>query len=343
MKFIAKINMTTKLILLVLYVLVLALVVLLIGSINPTTSIYDNYGVIPGDENMDIAIRLKERRTAPSKETEKETQYWDLQVYLHLKDQEAIYRNVTIYTAILKKDGTMKYEEKSAAILTGAENPSNISESSSDRSIYSSYAITSKTMTYSSSTKEYTKKDGEPDKIYVKVVYEVREEGKENVKKEITYQCDVLNTDEVDFTSFTKTILLKENSYINLKNDNDKLNIKVRTTLSDLTSINDTYRLNVYYEPLDEEGNNTIKNATLALFLGTSNTESDEEDYFSNYIEFAQYYGALPYLYSIHQIATAYNGMFDADNLYIYSEINNTDGTTQKSNVYIPVNELPKY
>ena len=173
MKFIEKLNNTSKVLLLIAYIVILAGVLLLAGSFKTNSAVYTDYSNIPGDENIDIAVRIKERRTLPSSVNEKESQYWDLQVYLHLKDQKAIYRNVTVYTAILKKDGTYKYEEKTASVLTGIENPNNITGSTSDRGIYSSYSATSKTMVYNSSTEEYTKKDGEPDKIFVKVAYEI--------------------------------------------------------------------------------------------------------------------------------------------------------------------------
>ena len=205
MKFIEKLNNTSKVLLLIAYIVILAGVLLLAGSFKTNSAVYTDYSNIPGDENIDIAVRIKERRTLPSSVNEKESQYWDLQVYLHLKDQKAIYRNVTVYTAILKKDGTYKYEEKTASVLTGIENPNNITGSTSDRGIYSSYSATSKTMVYNSSTEEYTKKDGEPDKIFVKVAYEIKEEGKKEVKKSFTYQCDIINVDELDFDKFDST------------------------------------------------------------------------------------------------------------------------------------------
>lgn len=343
MKFIEKLNNTGKIILLVLYVLVLSLIILLAGSMKKDVSLYENYGTTPGDENIDISIRIKERRNAPSSGTEKETQYWDMQVYLHLKDQEAIYRNVTIYTAILKKDGTMKYEEKTASILTGIENPSNISGSVSDRSIFSSYSTTSKTMVYNSTTEEYTKNDGEPDKVYVKVVYEVRDEKGNSTKKSFTYQCNIINEDEIDFNNFEKTIIEETTSNVDIKNESGVLDVKVRTELNELVSKNDTYRLNLKYNPLDEEEKKVIESASVVLFLGMKNTESDNEEYFSNYIDFAQYHGSLPYLYTIPQIATAYNGVFEIEDLYVYTELNKVNGTSETSKVYIPVSELPKY
>ena len=111
MKFISKTNTTTKILLLAIYVAILTSLILIVSGINKTTNPYKDYSTNPSDENMDISIRLKERRTAPSGSNDLEDQYWDLQVYLHLKDQNAIYRNVTVYTAIEKNDGTFKYEE----------------------------------------------------------------------------------------------------------------------------------------------------------------------------------------------------------------------------------------
>ena len=105
MKFIEKLNNTGKILLLVVYIAILAGILLIAGTFKSDSAVYTDYSNIPGDENIDVAVRIKERRTLPSSAKEKETQYWDLQVYLHLKDQSAIYRNVTVYTAILKKDG----------------------------------------------------------------------------------------------------------------------------------------------------------------------------------------------------------------------------------------------
>ncbi len=336
MKVISKLNTTTKILILVLYVLVLSLITFGVSKINFDKNVYENYGIVPGDENMGLSIRLKERRTAPTSSSEIESQYWDFQVYLHLKDQNAIYRNVTIYTAILRKNGTYKYEEKTASILTGIQNPNNISGSTSDRGIYSSYAATSKTITYDSSTEEYTIKDGTPEKIYVKVVYEIFGN---NEKKSFTYQCDVINSYDVDFGKYEKTSLT--DSYIDLKNNNEVLKIKLRTTLSETD--NDVYRFNVEYNPLDENEINKIKDVKLALFLETTNTENDKNDYVNNYIEFVQYYGALPYLYTIPQVSTEYNSMFDASNLYVYVEINDINGRGNVNKIYIPISELPTF
>lgn len=341
MKFIEKLNNTSKVLLLIAYIVILAGVLLLAGSFKTNSAVYTDYSNIPGDENIDIAVRIKERRTLPSSANEKESQYWDLQVYLHLKDQKAIYRNVTVYTAILKKDGTYKYEEKTASVLTGIENPNNITGSTSDRGIYSSYSATSKTMVYNSSTEEYTKKDGEPDKIFVKVAYEIKEEGKKEVKKSFTYQCDIINVDELDFDKFDSTTT-NDSKNVVLENMDEFLKVKVRTELKENVSETDTYRLNVTYSPLKEE-EKVVESASLALFLGMKNTESDKDNYFADYIEFAQYHGSLPYLYTIPQVATAYSGSFEMDNLYVYAKLNNVDKTTQETKVFIPVTSLPKY
>lgn len=341
MKFIEKLNTTGKVLLLLVYIIVLSSMLLLVGSLKSGAEYYTDYGKVPGDENMDIAVRVKERRTLPSSANEKETQYWDLQVYLHLKDQKAIYRNVTIYTAILKKDGTYKYEEKSANVLTGIENPNNITGSTSDRGIYSSYSITSKTMVYNSSTEEYTKNNGEPDKIYVKVVYQIREEGKKEKQESFTYQCDVINVDEMDFDKFDSSAT-NDSKNVKLNGIEEILGVKVRTELEEDTAKTDTYRLNVTYKPLKDE-EKVIQNASLAVFLGMNNTESDEDKYFEDYIEFAQFHGSLPYLYTIPQIATAYSGGFEIDNLYVYAKVEDVDGQTQEAKVFIPVSSLPKY
>lgn len=343
MKFIEKLNNTGKILLLLVYVIVLALILLLAGNIKKDVSVYENYGTTPGDENIDIAVRIKERRNPSTSATEKEAQYWDMQVYLHLKDQKAIYRNVTVYTAILKKDGTMKYEEKTASILTGFENPSNVTGSVSDRSIFSSYGTTSKTMIYNSSTEEYTKNDGEPDKVYVKISYEIRNENGENNKKEFTYQCDIINEDEIDFDSFEKTTIEATTSNIDTKLESDVVEVKVRTELSEDVSKNDTYRLNLKYNPLDEEDKKNVESASVVLFLGMNNTVSDDEEYFSNYIDFAQYHGSLPYLYTIPQVANTYSGEFEINDLYVYTLLNNIDGTKESSKVTISIPELPKY
>ncbi|MBQ8292619.1 MAG: hypothetical protein IJX78_02280 [Bacilli bacterium] len=343
MKFIEKLNNTGKILFLILTVIVLSGILVLAGSLNKDVSAYENYSTIPGDENMDIALRVKERRTFPTTSTDKEMQYWDLQVYLHLKDQKAIYRNATVYVALLKNDGTIKYEEKSANILTGIENPSNVTGSTSDRSIFSSYSITSKTLTYSSTTEEYVKKDGAPDKVYVKVVYEIRKENQDNEVKTITYQCDLINSDEIDFTKAEATSVKEGTTFLDLKIPSEVLKVKVRTELSSLASKSDTYRLNIEYNPITEDGTNSMKDGVVALFLGMKNTESDTDEFFSNYIEFAAYYGAIPYLYTIPQVATEYNGSFEIDNLYVYTLLNKADGTTETSNIYIPVEELPAY
>ena len=70
--------------------------------------------------------------------------------------------------------------------------------------------------------------------------------------------------------------------------------------------------------------------------------KSDKENYFSDYIEFVQYYGAIPYLYTIPQVPTAYVGVYDIEDLYVYTNINYVNGKTDTSKIYIPVSELPE-
>ena len=343
MKFISKTNTTTKILLLAIYVAILTSLILIVSGINKATNPYKDYGTNPSDENMDISIRLKERRTAPSGSNDLEDQYWDLQVYLHLKDQNAIYRNVTVYTAIEKNDGTFKYEEKTVSVLTGVNADKTLTDATTDRNVFSSYGATSKTMVYDSTTKEYTKNDGAPDKIYVKVVYTIREDSKEE-QKELTYQCDVIKSTEEDFTKYQQTEIYKneKEEYVDLNIENSPLSVKVKTTLVENEKESDTYRINLYCDPYDEEGNNRMKSAAVALFLKSKNLKSDKDNYFSDYIEFVQYYGAIPYLYTIPQLATAYVGDYDVDNLYVYTNINYANGKTDTSKVYIPVSELPK-
>ena len=343
MKFISKTNTTTKILLLAIYVAILTSLILIVSGINKATNPYKDYGTNPSDENMDISIRLKERRTAPSGSNDLEDQYWDLQVYLHLKDQNAIYRNVTVYTAIEKNDGTFKYEEKTVSVLTGVNADKTLTDATTDRNVFSSYGATSKTMVYDSTTKEYTKNDGAPDKIYVKVVYTIREDSKEE-QKELTYQCDVIKSTEEDFTKYQQTEIYKneKEEYVDLNIENSPLSVKVKTTLVENEKESDTYRINLYCDPYDEEGNNRMKSAAVALFLKSKNLKSDKDNYFSDYIEFVQYYGAIPYLYTIPQLATAYVGDYDVDNLYVYTNINYVNGKTDTSKVYIPVSELPK-
>ena len=328
MKFISKTNTTTKILLLAIYVAILTSLILIVSGINKATNPYKDYGTNPSDENMDISIRLKERRTAPSGSNDLEDQYWDLQVYLHLKDQNAIYRNVTVYTAIEKNDGTFKYEEKTVSVLTGVNADKTLTDATTDRNVFSSYGATSKTMVYDSTTKEYTKNDGAPDKIYVKVVYTIREDSKEE-QKELTYQQ-------------TEIYKKEKEEYVDLNIENSPLSVKVKTTLVENEKESDTYRINLYCDPYDEEGNNRMKSAAVALFLKSKNLKSDKDNYFSDYIEFVQYYGAIPYLYTIQQLATAYVGDYDVDNLYVYTNINYVNGKTDTSKVYIPVSELPK-
>lgn len=344
MKFISKTNTTTKVLILAIYVIILTGLVLIVSGISKTNNPYKDYGTTPGDENMDICIRLKERRTAPSGSNDLEDQYWDLQVYLQLKDQNAIYRNVTVYTALGKNDGSFKYEEKTASVLTGVNADKTLSDATTDRNIFSSYGATSKTMVFHSHDGEYIKTDGAPDKIYVKVVYTIRENSVDETK-ELTYQCDVVKSTEEDFSKYETTSTYKDGSdeFVDLKIDNSPFKVKVRTTLLNNEKESDTYRLNLYCNPLDEEGNKKVKSGVVALFLKTKNLESDTENYFSDYIEFVQYYGTIPYLYSIPQIATAYSGMYDVEDLCVYTNINYTNGKTDTTKVCIPVSELPKY
>ena len=347
MKFISKTNTTTKILLLAIYVAVLTTIVLLTSGIGSNKNAYINYGTTPGDENIDICVRLKERRTLPTGTKDLETQYWDLQVYLHQKDQNAIYRNVTVYAALLKNNETYKYEEKTATVLTGVAADKSITDATTDRNMFTSYGVTNKTMIYDSSKGEYIKTDGAPDKVFVKVVYTIREDNIDT-KKEIKYQCDVLKSTEEDFSKYTQTTVLKTDpkDYLDIKLDNSPLSIKVRTKTALTTKgekESQTYSFNLYNEPLNEEGKNRIKNATIGVFLKAKNLPSDKENYFSDYIEFVQYYGAIPYLYTIPQIATAYGGGYDIETMYVYTNINYNSGSTDTSKVYIPVSELPVY
>ena len=167
-------------------------------------------------------------------------------------------------------------------------------------------------------------------------------EGENDVKKSFTYQCDIINTDEVNFNKFNSTNT-NDSQNVVLENIKEELSVKVRTELKESVAETDTYRLNVKYFPNDTEEKKIVESTSLAVFLGMKNTESDKDEFFENYIEFAQFHGALPYLYDIPQIATAYSGQFEMDNLYVYAKVNNVDGTVKEDKVYIPVTALPRY
>ena len=120
-----------------------------------------------------------------------------------------------------------------------------------------------------------------PDKIYVKVVYEIKEEGKSGEKKSFTYQCDVINVDELNFDKFDSTTI-DDSKNIVLNGIDEVLKTKVRTELKESTSESDTYRLNITYNPLQDD-KKVVESAAIALFLGIKNTESDKDNYFEDY------------------------------------------------------------
>ena len=102
MKFISKINTTTKILILVIYTFALAAIA---GAVVIKTSnkvVFTEYTDKPYDENLEVAVSLLERRTRSDekKETSREEAKWDVRVHLNALDTSKKIKNVGVYLTL---------------------------------------------------------------------------------------------------------------------------------------------------------------------------------------------------------------------------------------------------
>lgn len=337
---------------LAIYVVILTTLSLLILTFSVNINPYSNYGNNPQDENIRLTVQVTEHRThSPlSDSTTRETANWYFRVYLDQKDQEKVLRNVNCYIAIQYDKNSFVYKEKQAATMTGYTNPASSDMLVTDRTYYTTFPVGEKTSQYSSVDKNYTNKSTEPTSAYVRLSYEIKE-GDEDVRKELTYQFDLLKAKDQKFDKYRETNIEEDATskqkviqtiytYRTLK---IKLQKKSPTKLTEgEVKTYDRFYTNIYYTPEQLYEGIEVGEVALALYIETENDKADKDEYFSNLIEMVSYYGAMPTHFDVVQTQSSYDSLYKSSKVYMYSKAE-IDGETREDKVYIKLENIPEY
>lgn len=340
MKFISKINTTTKILILVIYTFALAAIA---GAVVIKTSnkvVFTEYTDKPYDENLEVAVSLLERRTRSDekKETSREEAKWDVRVHLNALDTSKKIKNVGVYLTLKTHNGTYVYKEQTRTKEVTLPSINFLSD----------YSVANKTQTYNSKTEVYENVDKTPEQGFLKVHYQLKVDtldGKVEYKDyEINYKFNVIQFDEKEINKYVATTVdTLDDDRINLKDDNKLFGLKIKTKLSD----NKLDKFNIYtYYSKETIGKASIevKDSHLAVFGKLDNDPHDDTNYMSDYVSMVQYHGILTTRktgISLTASTVSYNELYNMSKICVFQKMKTVPGKVVSSYVTIAVDELP--
>lgn len=344
MKFISKINTTTKILILVIYTFLLLAIAGCVVIKSTKEKDHWEYTEQAFDENLEVGVSMLESRTRSSEEDEnsRETSKWSVRVHLNARDTSKKFKNVSVYLTIKTKDGTYIYKEKNTKKEVSMPSINYLSE----------YSLATKTQKYDSETKTFKNTDNSPVQAFLKVHYQVsvtKLSGDTEYKDyEINYKFDVINFNEKDINKYQHTTVDdrsndNKSKRIDLKDDNKLFGLNIITKLGD--NKYDKFNIYTYYskETIGKAGIE-VKDSHLAVFGKLDNDPHDDTNYMSDYVSMVQYHGILTTRsvgISLTSSTVSYNELYNLSDIYIMSIMKTVPGKTISSYVTIPVKELP--
>lgn len=292
MKKIEKLNLTTKMLLVLVYSFVLLLIAAFVINIGSTKDETKGYGTKARDQYIQLYTKVIEIRNEP-KESDADTRKESLQSSIYtqivqLTDTEV--KNIELFVRAETQDGsTIYYEETKKANSSTYKGLPNTN---------SSYFETSpsglnKQNTYVSSSSSYKKTDTTPKIVYMDVYYDVVLETKEVVRKQLKYYFVPTNPENEKFDKYTNagTLTNKNQFTVDAKELNDYLTIKLKYTLSEP---NDNFEITLAAnEAKFAAAGKYVVDSKITLYAKGNNHYTDTDNYFSDYILISENIGVL--------------------------------------------------
>ena len=188
---------------LVIYAVVLTLLAIFIININNIDET-EGYGTSARDENIQIASKIVESRTAASlsSDTAKERSSWTVSLQITKNNPNVEVSNIEAYVKATTQDGSNIYFEESKKDSTSYKG----TPSTTSANFVSYSSNINKTNTYSSSKKEYTKTNNELKFVYIRVTYKVAQEDGTETNKELKYYYVPVKPEQEDFNTYNEVV-----------------------------------------------------------------------------------------------------------------------------------------
>lgn len=337
---------------LVLYTLLLMLITgLVIYATDTSAKRFKGYTENPSDEYLQINLQMVEARES-SKITEKdyEKTFYNMYVFLSKVNATDVINNIRLYLGIETVSGEYRYTEYSSTPkkLESASIPT-----SSTSFLNSSSAFCVKTISVDETTKEVTKVDQTPAKIFVKILYNVSTITEE---QSLNYVCNVSKAKDLAKDSKFDELKYESNAVINPEALFTYQLSRGETELSSTSGkkINGEYiqvaKLFYNKDNLDKQdvsidkkaidSTEKVKNFKFEVYGFTSKADSSNTDgYYSNYIRLVSYYGWLPCYESrlISSRRVSFDASYGIDTLYTVTEIELANGRTISQKYFVKI------
>ena len=346
MKKILNLNITFKMLILIIYCLILlTLSGIIVGAVLSEDET-KGYSPVARDQYISVVARITETRKEVS---EKEKADWIISYQIAQQNPDVKIQNVRIFTEAKTMDDKTIYFEGSKK-----ESSSVKQEVNTTKNAFSTYTSISKS--YSSSKKT----NSELKLVYTKVLYQVVEN--EIVQnKELKYRFVPCKPENINFDNFIAL--------------NEQLNYNENITTLNITDSNKYLTLNVKY---NETGENTAEkpledlieiyiqaneaaisvanlsatNVSVTVFGRVENQKTDPDNFFSEYITLIDLHGCLVDLNSENQKEDIKNNLtkfyaseskiskeYNISELYITFTLTTDNGATTTINNKITLNK----
>lgn len=313
MKLLSKLSPKMKVLILIVYTaVVVVLGVIVFNFVQPqNVDNFKEYQDAAFDENISFIVRVRENRTSAdvSSETSKEKAYWDVMIYFTKKDSSLQIRKVHTLLSAVGEDGSLIYNERLNSVsLTSTTIPS-----------VSITSFAKKTNEYNSTTKEYQKTNHELSRLYIKVMYEIKNSDNVFEFKTINYKIELLKEIDYKFDSFNERLTKQEagNKKGYFESEKELFELLVEARLNTEDNPKDRFRITAIEGNEVYNQDNKIKNLKLVVFGKAENDPSDTEEYFSNYIKIEQFYGVIDSKAKVNAVVTLdYNKNYEINKLY---------------------------
>ena len=287
MKKILNLNITFKMLILVIYSLILlALSGIIVGAILSEDET-KGYGTSAKDEYISVVARLSETRSVVS---EKERATWAISYQIAQQNPNVKIQNVRIFTEGLTQDDKKIYFEGSKKDSSSVKQ-----EVNTNNSYFSTYQSIVKS--YSNSTNS----NQELKIVYTRVLYQVVE-NEQTTNKELKYRfvpCKPENENFNNYTNINQTLTYNDSATQLELNDTNKY-FQISATLKETGAGTSEKPKKDFLEIKVSANEETISvanlhatNVAVTVFAKVDNQTTDPDNYFSEYITIMDLHGCL--------------------------------------------------
>ncbi len=344
-------NKLLKTIILIAYTFVIFLGAILIIYLSTNSKQFAEYTTDPYNKDLNLNVQMMEVRMSENDESNKtdyEYSKYDLKLFVRRTAEEYI-SDMYAYVCVESKDGK-KYIETTSPKQMGQ----GTWQSTTMYLLNASYEFAYNKIVKEAEDSEKLKQENFiPEKVYIKVVYEIdlkeAVDGKKTETRELNYMFEVDEINQKNYSSYEKRDILNGNvdkGYIDYKEDLLKIKLTHELVEADTKSEVDKNKFN--FNRLEANVKTladgvTIERMNLVIEAEITNTELVNDKYFSNYIRLFTYNGALVRSIPISTIRdVSIDEAYGIEKLYFTINLELSNGEKVATNFYVLVDELLK-